>query len=385
MTEAVPRGRVLHIVRRLGEPSQTFVLDAILELQRRGWRTDVLSLLPPTGTAETFPALEPPRPSTYRRARQWLSPQTPSALATRHWATAIRARRPELLHIHFGWNATQVEDITSFGVPTLVSFHGSDINAWPHRAAANLQAYRCLFTRLRRATVVSSVLGHRLRDLGFSGTIDVIPAGVNLDRFRYRDPTTNGRDPRLLFVGRIVPCKGLDTLVSALPHVLQGDPNVRLEVVGDGEMRCETERLARDLGVADHIGFRGIRTHDSVGRAMREADVLIVPSRRSEAGEEEGSPVAPKEALATGMPVVATNIGGIPDIVPPEYRSELVPPDDPSALAAQILHVLLDRGSWRERARTGRVWIEREFDADKLIDRLESVYRAIRMGSDALG
>ena len=383
MTEVALRGRVLHIVRRLGEPSQTFVLDAILELQRRGWGTDVLSILPPTATGETFCVVEPPRLSVLQRTRQRLFPQTPSTLASRRWAAAVRARRPELLHVHFGWNAALVDDITSFGVPTLVSFHGSDINAWPHRDPANLGSYRRLFPRLRRATVVSTVLGQRLRDLGFTGTIDVIPAGVNLDRFRYRDPIAKGRDIRLLFVGRIVSCKGLDTLVSALPLVLQGDCRVRLEVIGDGELRGEAESLARDLGLGDRIEFRGIRRHDAVARAMRDADVLIVPSRRSEAGEEEGSPVAPKEALATGLPVVATDIGGIPDIVPPEYRSELVTPDDATALAARIVELIDDRGSWRERARTGRAWIEREFDADKLIARLEGVYRAIRMGSDA--
>ena len=383
MTDATLRGRVLHIVRRLGEPSQTFVFDAILELQRRGWGTDVLSLVPPIGAGEALSVFEPPRLPFLSRTRQRLFPQTPSAVAARNLASAIQSRRPDFLHVHFGWSATAIDDIASFGVPTLVSFHGSDINAWPHRDPANLEAYRRLFAHLRRATVVSSILGQRLRELGFPGTIDVIPAGVNLGRFRYRDPTTNGRDPRLLFVGRLVPCKGLDTLVSALPQVLRSNRRVRLEVIGDGEGRGEVERLARDLGVSDRIEFRGIRTHDAVARAMRDADVLIVPSRRSEAGEEEGSPVAPKEALATGMPIVATNIGGIPDIVPPGYRSELVPPDDPTALAIQIRYVLADRGSWRQRARTGRAWIEREFDADKLIARLEGVYRAIVTSCDA--
>ena len=383
MTDVASSGRVLHIVRRLGEPSQTFVLDAILELQRRGWSTDVLSLIPPTGAGETLPVVEPPRPSVVRRARQRLFPQTPSALVSRGWAATIKARKPELLHIHFGWNACQVDDISAFGVPALVSFHGSDINAWPHRDPAYLEAYRRLFPRLRWATVVSSVLGQRLRDLGYPGNIEVIPAGVKLDRFRYRDPASNGHDPRLLFVGRIVSCKGLDTLVSALPQVLEGNRRVRLEVIGDGELRGETEKLARDLGVDAHVEFRGIRSPEAVAEAMRAADVLVVPSRRSEAGEEEGSPVAPKEALATGMQVVATNIGGIPDIVPPEYRSELVPPDDPTALAGQILRLLTDGGSWRERAGVGRAWIEHEFDADRLIARLEGIYGRIRTDSDA--
>ena len=98
--------------------------------------------------------------------------------------------------------------------------------------------------------------------------------------------------------------------MSALPQVLQGDHRVRLEVIGDGELRSETEKLARISGWSGHVEFRGVQSPEAVAQAMHAADVLVVPSRRSEAGEEEGSPVAPKEALATGMPVVATNVGG---------------------------------------------------------------------------
>jgi colanic acid/amylovoran biosynthesis glycosyltransferase len=376
MTDREPPGRVLHIVRRAGEPSQSFVLDSIVALERRGWHTDVLSLLPPIGPGTALSLVNTGRHSVVRRVRRRALGESERVSAKYEAAAAAKATRPDVLHVHFGWTATQV-DLHALRVPALVSFHGSDVNAWPHRDAANLAAYGKLFARVDHVTAVSDLLAGRLRDLGFTGNIEVIPAGVQLDRFVFRPPNGDTRDPRLLFVGRLVPCKGLDTLIAALPGILERSPRAELDVIGDGELRREAERLAGELGVRDHIRFHGSQSHVQVARAMHDADVLVAPSRRSSDGEEEGSPVAPKEALATGVPVVATAVGGMPDIVAPDYRDELVAPDDPQALGAQVLRVLEAGHRWGERARIGRAWVEEQFDAIKLTDRLEALYRAL--------
>ena len=149
-------------------------------------------------------------------------------------------------------------------------------------------------------------------------------------------------------------------------------------MIGDGDLQREVEQLAGTLGVTHCIRFHGAQSHARVAAAMRDADVLVAPSRRSSVGEEEGSPVAPKEALATGVPVVATAVGGIPEIIPPEYRHELVAPDDPQALGAQVLRILEARREWGERARIGRAWVESQFDSSQLAGRLEALYRTIR-------
>ena len=380
MTDHATQGRVLHIVRRAGEPSQTFVLDAILELQRRGWQTDVLSLLPPTGPGRALPLVPRRNHALVRRVRRRVRRESEGISAAYQSAEAVQAAKPDFLHIHFGWTAAIV-GVERLGVPALVSFHGSDVNAWPHRDPANLAAYGELFARIDHATTVSDLLADRLRDLGFTGSIEVIPAGVRLDRFVFRPPDANARDPRLLFVGRLVSCKGLDTLIGALPYILEASPRVELDVIGDGDLREKAQQLAGELGVSHCIRFHGAQPHARVADAMRDADVLVVPSRRSSVGEEEGSPVAPKEALAIGVPVVATAVGGIPDIIAPEYRDELVAPDDPQALGAQVLRVLEARREWGERARIGRAWVEQQFDSRQLIDRVETLYHALKSGT----
>jgi glycosyltransferase involved in cell wall biosynthesis len=376
MIDHARHGRVLHIVRRAGEPSQTFVLNTILDLQRRGWHTDVLSLLQPVGAGKRLPLIARERHSLLRRARRRVLGEPESIAAQYKSALAAEAAKPDLVHIHFGWTAAEV-GLERLDAPTLVSFHGSDVNAWPHRDPANLAAYGELFARIDHATAVSDLLAERLRDLGFTGNIEVLPAGVRLDRFAFRPPNQHGHGARLLFVGRLVSCKGVDTLIAALPYIIKESPRAKLDVIGDGELRSEAESLAAELGVRHHIRFHGAKSHAQVARAMREADLLVVPSRRSSVGEEEGSPVAPKEALATGLLVVATAVGGIPHIVAPDYRHELVAPDDPEALGAQVLRVLAARHEWAERARSGRLWVEEQFDSRRLADRLDALYRAV--------
>lgn len=375
MTER-PRGQVLHIVRRAGEPSQTFVLETIRELQEVGWQTHVLSLLPAVGAGRSLPLVEPDDASLWRRVRRRLVTESETVHARHASAAAVAATRPDVVHVQFGWTATQV-DVPSLGVPTLVSFHGSDVNAWPHRDPANLAAYRKLFAAVDHVTAVSDLLASRLRELGYAGHIEVVPAGVTLERFAFGPPDADLREPRLLFVGRLVECKGIDTLIAALPPLVDRWPGLNLDVVGDGEGRTEAELMAAEVGVRDRVRFRGAQGHAEVAAAMRAAHLLVVPSRRSADGEEEGSPVAPKEGLATGIPVVATNVGGIPDVMPPEFRDELVAQDDPAALAAQIQRILNAPDEWAERARVGRRWVEEQFDSTRLATRVDAMYQAL--------
>jgi colanic acid/amylovoran biosynthesis glycosyltransferase len=181
---------------------------------------------------------------------------------------------------------------------------------------------------------------------------------------------------KLLFVGRQVPCKGLDVLLRALPRIDAALP-VTLDVIGDGAGHGDNERLVREFGLERRVRFHGARSRKDVVAAMAEADILVVPSRVTPAGEAEGSPVAPKEALAVGLPVVATEVGGLPEVVPSEYRHELVPPDDPAALAARIGEVIAARANWPDRARAGRRFVEEMFDAARLGEQTARIYERI--------
>jgi glycosyltransferase involved in cell wall biosynthesis len=206
---------------------------------------------------------------------------------------------------------------------------------------------------------------------------------VRLEKFPAREELPPERPTRLLFVGRLVRRKGLDVLLRALPRVVRHDDSVRLEIVGDGPEREPAVALARELGILDRLEFHYVATPQEVAAQLRGAHLFVMPSRRMPDGEVEGSPVVTKEALAVGVPVVATRNGGLPETIPPRYRDELVPEDDPDALGERIVALLEDRASWPERAREGRRWVEQEFAWDGLGRKTAEIYGQATDGATA--
>jgi glycosyltransferase involved in cell wall biosynthesis len=108
---------------------------------------------------------------------------------------------------------------------------------------------------------------------------------------------------------------------------------------------------------------------------------MVMPSRAMPSGEVEGSPVVLKEALAVGVPTVATRTGGTEEVIPPPLRDELVPSDDPAALAQRIDAVIADRPNWPERVRVGQAWVAAEFDWSVLGRRTAQIYERLARGA----
>lgn len=192
--------------------------------------------------------------------------------------------------------------------PLVAIGHGGDVHTLRrlHLLAPTLRL-------LRHAKLL--FVSRELRDI--AGTGDVQPMGVDVPKFAaiVRKPTT---PPTIALIGRLVPIKGIDVAIAALDHLRT---NARLVIAGDGPL----PRSPR----ATYLG------HVDVRPLLAEASVVVVPSRVLPNGRSEGTPIAALEALAAGVPVVASNVGGLADL-PVTH----VPPDDPRALAAAIDHVL---------------------------------------------
>jgi colanic acid/amylovoran biosynthesis glycosyltransferase len=373
-------GRVAHVVRRYGVPSQTFVPGVIAALQALGWEGWVVTSGRENGGWFPFPPAERVlvarrprlaarvagralwRPAHERRAR-WLAPE-------------VARVAPSLVHAHFGWTGVDALPVArALGVPLLVSFYGTDATAFG-RGDRGRREYRQLFAGVRHVTVPTRFLENRLRRIGYSGYAEVIPSGILPHEIPFRVQPPDGSEARLLFVGRQVPVKGLDVLLHALAQV-SSLGSVRLDVVGDGSERKANKDLAESLGLARRVRFLGVRSHAEVLELMREAHLLVVPSRSMEDGQAEALGMVSVEAQAVGLPVVVTRCGGLPETVPPAYRHELVPEGNPVALAERVTAVLADRAGWEERARVGREWVEQNFDADRLARRMSRLYEDV--------
>lgn len=373
--------RIAHSMLEYGLVSETFVRDAIAEAEARGWENWVVAQAADDSGELPFPRERlvvacPADRVTDRVANRLTPPGDPDRkVVARQYRRMIEAIQPGLVHAHFGWaGADSVLGARKAGAPLLTSFHGTDLTVYPGLPEWR-QPYAELLEHTARATVVSRFLEQKLRALGYRGAVDVLPPGVRLSRFEFRTPQPP-RDGRwaLLFVGRLIECKGLDVLLRALQAVRSEVPGATLTVIGDGDQREPLERLAVELGLGDAVRFEGALPHEAVAGRLREADALVMPSRTMPDGQAEGSPVVTKEAQAIGLPVVATDVGGLPETIAPPLRGELVPGGAHHALAGRLIELWRDAPAWPDRARIGREWVEHEFDWSRLGGRLSAIY-----------
>jgi len=217
---------------------------------------------------------------------------------------------------------------------------------------------------------VSEDLRSALASRAPSARFRVIPNAVDVSLFSPGE-RRNGTPPRLLTVGLLdTPRKGLDVLLEAFARLrdVGGAPVFRADIVGDGALRPEYEALAARLGLSDVVRFRGLLPKAEIAELMRGSDLFVLGSRY------ENNPCVVIEAMATGLPVVATAVGGVPELVDSETGS-LAPPLDPAALGDRIGDALARIGSF-DRKLIARRSRER-FSRESVGAELASTYEAL--------
>ncbi len=286
------------------------------------------------------------------RPSRWL--QVPflvfaGALAVRR---AVRETAPDVVHVHWIIPQGVMALLGARRSPWLVTTQGGDLYALTSSFARRLK--RRVLRRARAVTVMNAEMGERVVGLGVpADRVRVLSMGVALDRM---PPPGPERIPgRLIFLGRLVEKKGLAHLLDALRDV-PDDVEWSLEVVGDGPLRAELERRAAPL--RDRVVFLGQRSSEDLGARLARASVAVFPSVRARSGDQDGLPVSLLEALATGTPVIASDLPGLADAVTggDEPAGVVVAPGDQAGLTAAVRRLLADD---EERERMGRVAAKR--------------------------
>jgi colanic acid/amylovoran biosynthesis glycosyltransferase len=190
--------------------------------------------------------------------------------------------------------------------------------------------------------------------------VEVVHCGVDVGRYAWRE--LGGRAPdRIVCVASLFPKKGHADLIDALAPLAQRRPGVELELIGDGPERDRILARARERGLDGRVSAPGARSAEQVRAALAEARAFALPAIRLPSGRMEGIPVALMEAMAAGVPVVATRLSGIPELVQDGVTGLLVEPHDPVALAAALERLLADDALAAELARNARALVERSF------------------------
>jgi glycosyltransferase involved in cell wall biosynthesis len=234
---------------------------------------------------------------------------------------------------------------------------------------------RELTPHMDRLIAVSHSIQHKLVDeQRTTAPVSLIYNGVDLDRYDNQEacctlPEEYGMEPGSQIVGvvaRLEPEKGHPTLLEAWPAVLSAVPSAYLLIVGEGSRRDALEAQARELRIAHRVVFTGRR--DDVPAVTAALDVAVLPSYR----EAQGMVIL--EAMALSRPVVASNVGGIPEMIEDGVTGLLVPPHDPDALAAAIIRLLTNHPLADTLGRAGHDMVHDRFCIELMVGAIESIY-----------
>jgi len=293
------------------------------------------------------------------RLRSWLTLSNTPLNPLWWWQLRRLLRRLDVDVVNAHAPVPGLADLAAYRspAPVVLTYHAGSLVKGGHPVDPLLRAYERhllprVFARCRALIAVSPVsLAHA------TGRAHLVPPGVDAELF---SPPAPGavREPRVLYVGRVERTsrwKGLQVLVDALPRLRALVPEVRLEVVGDGDDVETLQKQAAERGVADLVDWRGRVEHDRLPAHYRRAGVTVLPSLT----EAESFGMALAEAIACGCPVVGSAVGGIPFVVRDGEDGLLVPPGDPDALADALAAVLggdhrpgPSRWDWRRQVET---------------------------------
>ncbi|MGH2555139.1 MAG: glycosyltransferase [Actinomycetota bacterium] len=255
-----------------------------------------------------------------------------------HAYRVARRERPDVVHAHWILPGGMVAAILKrrMQIPYVLTVHGADAYALRGRVLRWLK--RWVLNGASDVSPVSRDIAAAIESPEPAPVRPVVPMGVDVEAIRN---TVGDRVPergRFVFVGRLAEKKGLDVLIRSLARV----PDITLQVIGDGPDRVMAEALADELGVRERVRFAGRLPSSAVMDELRRAFALVIPSKVARGGDQEGTPVVLGEAMAAGVPVIASRLGGLAEHVEEGVTGLLVEPGSVDSLAQALRMAVSD-------------------------------------------
>ena len=261
--------------------------------------------------------------------------------------------------------------------PHLMTLQGGYLTKGFRNRLTEIVVSEFLKWNLRNADVVHAISQKLAQNAGRfrAKRVVVIPNGVDgstfksMDKKKLREQYGFSIDAKIVVsVARLVPVKGLDYLIKAVSLLLQTDNKINLLIIGDGSQRAELEELISELKLDNRVRLMGTIPHEQIAGFLNLADVFVLPSL------SEGLGIAIIEAMACGIPVIGTNVDGIPDIIKDNDNGVLVPPGDAEALAGAIDKLLQDEELRGKLAVRGLEEVEQRFQWENIYQQVRQVY-----------
>jgi colanic acid/amylovoran biosynthesis glycosyltransferase len=328
-----------------------------------------------------------PKPATHFLRRFWFrqlrdAPWQISGTELRALLDVLSKTDARLLHIYFGQIAVHLLPlIRVWKNPSIVSFHGADVTVDMNKPAYR-EATRQMLDAVTRVLVRSESLRRAVVDLGCDPKkIEVQRTGIPLEEFPFRErnfpPRSSEGEWRFVQAGRLIEKKGLPVTLGAFANFLRQYPNATLTIAGEGPLWTQLQDLARELKIDQRVAFTGFISQEQLRDIYYASHIFLHPSQTGHDGNQEGIPNAMLEAMASGLPVFATQHGGIPEAIENGVNGVLVPEHDHEELARTLLNATQDPGFLSRIARSGAEVVRKNFDLRVQAQRLEDIYQRL--------
>ena len=289
----------------------------------------------------------------------------------------LERRRPDLLHVYFGHTGVHLLPfLQETALPTLVSFHGADVMpradqpGYPERLRALLQTVPLVLARSRS-------LRDRLLELGCpEGKIRLNRTGIPMEAFPVAGERVFPEDGawHLVQACRLIDKKGLELSLRAFAAFCRDYPASTFTIAGEGPLLAPLQQLAEELGVAARVRFAGFLDTAALCRLYHGAHAFLHPSQTPPDQNQEGIPNSMLEAMATGLPVLATYHGGIPEAVVDNSSGLLVEERDGDRILDNLLRLAREPGLWETLSRHAAREVREHFEQRAQIRHLEGIY-----------
>ena len=397
MASGPQKPKVAYLLKTFPRLSETFILNEILGLEKLGMQIDIFSLRKPASEPLHADVAKVKSSVTYIPSLNWKfwpralgllvishivlffeetrryiaatkfyfrrkgTSRFEDFLQAAHLARVLRRSKITHLHAHFANTPTMVAEVVHAltGIPFSFTAHAKDIYLTPRVELAR---------RIESAVCVLTCTGHNLRYLAElapkEASVHLVYHGVDVNRFRtVQRPasTASGTPPLILSVGRFCKKKGFEYLIRACRTLVDHGHHFRCHIVGYGELQSELEMMILDFDLQRHVLLPGRMTQDQLAMLYQQASMFVLPCLVTDQGDRDGIPNVLIEAMASGVPVISTDVSGISELVQHARNGLLVEQRNAVALAEAVELLLLQSDFCRRLAQNGRETVLRSF------------------------
>lgn len=395
---------LLYVLNEFPKLSETFILNEISELTKRGIDIEILALRNPLEVTINEDVLENqlfdrtkyfwlPQPTELRfqyafspifyncmlKSLKYYYPVSSVKHILRLSYYTPFYRNIDLVHAHFAHNAayTGMQISRVLNKPFTFTAHAFEIFGRQSYSKDRLK----ILTEGAEKIITPSVFNKRyiINETGCTeDKIEIVRATINPGKFNEQKRLHNDeRRIKVVAIGRLVEKKGFEYLIKAMSKIVEKEPTTFLSIVGSGELENDLINLTRNLGLTKSVNFLGAQTNERVLYELSSSDLAVLPCVVAEDGDMDVCPLTLQEAMAMGIPVVSTTIGSIPELITDGEEGLLVAERNESALADAILKLVHDPALRENLGKKGREKILKEFNIKTQVDKLLEIWKKI--------